>query len=889
MTLVADGAVPTTPDRDPMEPGLQVRLEDGAAEVRFAPPSLPGRVRVDAFAGDLEADVEIPISPGATEWRVLGIAEGRAAGDGGVEGDGGTGPTTYDPITDDGGRIAFYARGPVGDSMQLTARVDTDRDRDRDRLSTMIDPYRYWSVNGDDAVAVEEAASQGKVFVRLDGPAGFARWGDFISGFSATELARYDRRLHGLSGRVDRAHLSFQGFASESDQSQVRDVFEPDGTSGPFVLRVRPVVSLSETVVAEVRARFETERVLSRRVLLRDLDYDLDPEAGTILLRAPLPPFDDDLNPLRLVVLYESRSGTDRWTAGGRLAIRSDERFEIGTTAILEQREGEDVNLVGVDARWQPVAGTRVRAEIASSDVGEGAEVAYRIEVGSRTRPDVTWDVSWRDLPAGFSNGSYLGSPELGSRRGRGLVVWNASREIRVRGEATHQIDDINDVTRSTAAVDLERDVGPFTMIGGLTHARSDNPTIGTGESTLLRAGLRGRWAERWTMELLRDEPLSGGDALGFPGRTRAGVGYQLRPGLRAFALQEWEDGAAERDRTSVGIEGRITETTRASHRWFVDEASDGRAIRSATAVEAVVPVRPGHRASAMASRVWTADGDDSRDGTVLGGGYEIRGGRSLFTGRYEVRLGEVETRHLATAAGSLRFGDAWSMLLRERLTLSDPTGTGSRSAQRAEGLVALAYRPPGKRWQMLARVDHSTGGGTASSIAGVAPGVPTEPSGAVVDGVTTIPPGIGTGIGREATIFDRDAWALSLAGGARLTARQRISVTWIGRRVEADVEDGLPSTFTYLTSLHWSARVHDRWTVGASVRRFAQRESELATLGYGGQVGFRAVEDLWLVAGWNAAGTRDDRNPTVDRIDDGTFVSIRFRFDEGTFADWFR
>ena len=57
----------------------------------------------------------------------------------------------------------------------------------------------------------------------------------------------------------------------------------------------------------------------------------------------------------------------------------------------------------------------------------------------------------------------------------------------------------------------------------------------------------------------------------------------------------------------------------------------------------------------------------------------------------------------------------------------------------------------------------------------------------------------------------------------------------------------------------------------------------------HGPVAGSRAVEDLWVVAGWNAAGTRDDRNPSVDRIDDGAFVSIRFRFDEGTFADWFR
>jgi len=889
VTLEVDGAVASTPDLDPLEPGFQVRLQDGEAIVRFAPPSTPGRVRVVGRTRDLETDLEFPIAPGATRWRVLGLAEARAAGDGGVEGDGGAGPDLGDPIADDGARVAAYARGPLGRNLQVTARVDTARERDRDHRADAVDPDRFWPVYGDDAVAVEEAASQGKWYARVDGRRGFARWGDFASGFDDTALTRYDRRLSGLSGRVDGRRVSFEGFASESDQGAVRDVFEPDGTSGPYVLRTRPIVARSESVLVEVRERFRTETVVSRRILVRDLDYDLDPESGTLLLRAPLAPFDGNLDPVRLVVVYEARSGLDRVTAGGRVGFRVDSRFEAGATAIREEREGADLDMAGLDLRWQPVPGTKVTAEVAGTDVGEGAETAVRIAVDSRTRPNLTWQLAWLDLPAGFANPTYLTGPEAGGRRASGRVLWEATPELRVRGEATHQVDDRVDLERTTATVDVERSLGDVTLLGGLTHARSDGASVGAGDSTLARAGLRGRWGPRWTMELLREQPIDGGDAVGYPGRTRAGIAFRVREGLRAFALQEWEDGSdAARDRTTVGIEGRVTERTRASHRWFVDPSGDGRSIRSATAVETDVQVRDGHRLSLGASRTWTASGDDARDGTVLGAGYEIRGGRSLMTGRYEWRMGDLEDRHLLTAAGSMRFGRDWTLLVRERWFATRPDGAGTAGANRIESRIGLAWRPPGRAWQTLVRLEHEGGSGATASAGGVLPGVPTEPGDRVVD-LADAPAGIGTTRDRVAPVFDRGTWALSVAAGARLTARQRLAVTWIGRHVDADAEAGIPTTFTRAASLHWSARVHERWTVGASLRHFDQDASDLASFGYGAQVGFRAVEDLWVVTGWNAWGTRDGLDGARDVTEDGGFVSVRFRFDEMTLSDLFR
>ena len=132
-----------------------------------------------------------------------------------------------------------------------------------------------------------------------------------------------------------------------------------------------------------------------------------------------------------------------------------------------------------------------------------------------------------------------------------------------------------------------------------------------------------------------------------------------------------------------------------------------------------------------------------------------------------------------------------------------------------------------------------------------------------------------------------RDSWSLSFAGGARLTEKQRASVSLIGRHVQGDSQDGIPSTMTYLLSLHHTAQVHDRWALGWSLRRFTQDESDVTTHGAGLEVSYLALRNLWVTGGYNFAGLDDDAFPGVDNTQEGAFLSIRLKFDEDTRLSW--
>jgi len=875
VTLWPEKTRPLDPDLDPQTDGHQLRLVDGRALVRFAPAAVPGRARVLASIEHAEEEIFIDVLPKAGDWMVLGLAEGRLAGDGGLDGDGGV----DEPIHGDGGRLAVFARGPVGKASQLTLSIDSERERDRDRLYRDFEPDTFYPVPGDSGTGLDEAAAQGEVFARIDGPIGFAQWGDFDSGLERTELMRYQRRLNGASGRVRHRGVGFDGFAASTRQQAVRDVFEPDGSSGPFLLRAAPLVARSETVYVETRERHRTERVLARTIRRADVDYTLDPVAGTLLFRAPVEPFDADLNPQRIVVLYESRtSDTSQLSAGGRLSLSPGPELEGGLSTVYEQRAGDDLTMVGVDLSWRPAPGTRLRGEVATSDLGNSAN-AFALEVASRPSPRLAWEVAYQNLDAGFANPSLLGSPELGSRRAGGSVLWEPNGSWRLHGEAFRQQDDLLDLDRRVAALDAERRFGRLDVFGGLKAVSSEG-AAGEISSSLAGAGVRGRIGERWLAEVGRDQVVGGGTAPGYPTRTAAALSYALRPGTKLFLRHELESGdGPERDRTRLGVESRIGAHTKALAGYALEGGVSGSALRSTAGVETALPLSHRSALSLSLARLDTMDGDASADYTTLAGGYEYRAGSSLLSGRYEVRLGESADRHLLTAAGAFKPVDRWTLFVRERLFLTDPES--GRSGHRVEGLLGAAYRPAGHGFRFLWRLDHSIGGGRAAGPGGIGTGALSQPAGARSSPSPSAAPGLGLGPGREAAVVDRDIWSMSLAFGSRLTARQRLAGSIVGRAVEGDVSIGLPSTRTYLLSLHHTADIRRRWTLGWSARRFAQEETGTALYGYGAEVGFLVLRDLWLTGGYNLAGFEDRRFPGVDTTAKGPFFSVRVKFDE--------
>jgi len=164
--------------------------------------------------------------------------------------------------------------------------------------------------------------------------------------------------------------------------------------------------------------------------------------------------------------------------------------------------------------------------------------------------------------------------------------------------------------------------------------------------------------------------------------------------------------------------------------------------------------------------------------------------------------------------------------------------------------------------------------------------GAASEPSYSWAD-PTPVTVANGVGLGPDRTVVGRDWIAVSVAAGARVSARQRFAASLTLRQSGSDTLAGLPSTLADLISLHYTAEVHRRWTVGGSLRRFSERESALTSFGHGLEVGYLAMKNLWVTGGYNFAGLKDGQFPGAEHTESGPFLSVRFKFDEQNLVPW--
>ncbi|MDH3441284.1 MAG: OmpA family protein, partial [Gammaproteobacteria bacterium] len=357
---------------------------EGIAYIELEPTTQAGEAKLTFdFDNRRQQEMRTWLSAEPRDWILVGFAEGTvghntltdnmtAANEAGFE----------DGYFDDG-RVAFFAKGAIKGEYLLTVAYDSDRERrnNLDRFQTVVDPNAYYGLYADKSEQRFDAPSQRKLYLKLERRQFYALFGDYSTGLNVTELARYERRFNGLKSGFRGDNVGYQVFATETNQSFMRDEIRGDGTSGLYRLRNAPIITNSELIRIEVRDRFDTGEVLESTTLTRFLDYTLDPFDGTLYFKQPVPSRDPGFNPVFIVAEYESLSdANEEIIAGGRALMRTaDDRVEFGASYIDENQQGAESDLAGVDFRWQINPETLLKAEAATSN---------RIESGTETGGD---------------------------------------------------------------------------------------------------------------------------------------------------------------------------------------------------------------------------------------------------------------------------------------------------------------------------------------------------------------------------------------------------------------------------------------------------------------------------------------------------------------------
>ncbi len=867
-------------DLDPTTAGTQLALEGGFATLDLAGQGTPGVTEVTArTAAGLEATARISFVADLRPTIAVGSVEGVVALNGFP---GGRAPDEVLPRplfeappvafvsqSADGDALAairgsaFY-KGRLKNDILLTMGYDSER-APHVRAFRDLQPDAYYPLYGDASVRGFEAQSTRPLYARLDRRGASVMYGDFITpgtGDGRT-LGAYSRSLNGVVGTYEDARTRFAGWSSRERSRRQVDEIRGRGVSGPYALTIAPLVDGSEHVEVVVRDRSRTAVVLSAESRQRFVDYTIDALSGEILLKAPLPSVDADLNPVSLRVTYEVEDGgAAYWTTGFEGRLRRG-KVEVGGSYVDDH---------------DPTAAGSIRSVFAGAKTGPRstleAEFATTRE-NATGQSDLGGRVEWRHAATGVEARAFAGAtgedffnPTSGYAAGRveggGRMTAVLSPRTRLSGEALFTGDTKGGERRGGLLVAVERKLNDR-LRGELGLRLADGRTADKEDeafAALVRARLLARVPSARDLDAYLELEQDTQEAH----RRLAAIGAEMRvmSRVRAYGrhefvggrLEPWAlTGATANHTTVVGLDANVSPEARVFSEYRVDGAIGGRDAEAVVGLRNAWRLGGGARLTASLERVQPVGSvpDTVADpGATFAAAFGIDYAGSPWwkgSARAEYRTGKTSDALLGTFAGTLRIDRAWSALARNHLSLMREN-SGNRS-DRERLQVGVAYRP-GDAWDAVARYEFrwDRDGGA-------------DP------------------VGDELPEADlrRTAHVISAHGTGPLARRTTGALAWAGKWVN-ERTDGIATS----TSAQW---VHGRasWSLGtrydASLLASVLTATHSRRGGVGMELGRRLAPGVWLSAGYNRFGYSDDELTGEEYTRQGVHLRVRAKFDE--------
>ena len=491
---------------------------------------------------DLERAIEVP----ANEFFYVGIADltigKRTGSDSAAFVD--AAPGEYKSIYRRG-RAAFYLKGKMLGRYILTAALDTGEDeldrvfrnldaKDPRQLLRRLDSDDYYPIYGDDSVAVEDAPTSGRFYVRLEDGRNHVMWGNFKIRLDGVELTRIERGLYGANAELRSQAVTSSGeatgrisaFAAQPGTLPQRDEFLGTGGSAYF-LKHQDITIGSEQVAFEERDAISGV-VVSTRVLKQNEDYSIDYIQGVILLNKPLPSAAGDGGAVQssglsgnrnwLVVNYEyTPTGTEieGYAYGGRAHYWLGDHLRFGATGFVDTTGLSDYLLSGADILLRFSENSWVEAEwaqsrgqgppsLSSSDGGfafSSPSTSSSGSGGEAFRVKLQLDLSRPGGPPGRAGGYYesrqagFSAPARNARYDERLwgafVDFGDDDSARLKGKYDHG-DRSDGLRKDEANLQVSRRIAPNRILAVGVERSDVSGNIGTdGNGARTDAGVR--------------------------------------------------------------------------------------------------------------------------------------------------------------------------------------------------------------------------------------------------------------------------------------------------------------------------------------------------------------------------------------------------------------
>ena len=824
---------------------------------------------------------------GERDWILVGFAEGTA-GHKQLSGNMESLKTAQaDEKLFDHNRMAFYAKGMVKGEYLLTAAYDTAKETGQGgarNLKQSVAPDQYYTLFADATTAQFDAASASKLYLKIEKKQFYAMFGDYDTGLTVSELGRYSRTLNGIKSEFKGEKISYNAFATLTAQSYKKDEIQGDGTSGLYKLTSKEIVINSDKVVVEVRDRFQSQIIISKRNYTRYLDYDIDTAAGTLFFREPIPARDPGFNPVFIVVEYEAEDVADRkMSQGGRVALKigneATEKTEVGVTHIREGNVGKTANLTALDATVKLSDKTKLHAEMASSDrsVNNAAASgkAWLVEA-KHDGEKLSAKAYVRETDSGFGVGQQ-GAAEVGMFKAGSDVRLKISDHLQVQGAATHQQNSATSAQRDTLEGQAQWQKNNLSINGGLRTAQ-DKSGAGVGsESNQALAGVAYAMLDN-KLTLSANTEIDVGSksdtaaSADYPNRLNVGADYKLTEKTAVFAKHELARGNVAADTTSIGLRtqpwtggessttlGRqaqlgdsldserifmssgLVQKLQINENWQADFGVDRSQTLSATAMNPLNARQP----LASGAPIAAAPGINTGDYTSVHAGAGYNNKIWSGNGRIEMRTSETEdkTNLLLGAQRQLDQG----RIVAAGMSIGKTSGLNS-SSLKLDARLSYAHRPNDSRWVWLDKLDY------------------------VQESITS-----------AASNQKARKLVNNFNANYMPDRRTQISLQYGSKYVMDRIDDMDFSGYTDLIGLEVRRDLGHRWDVGISAGMLHSWEADTRDYQLGASIGYRIMDNAWLSVGYNRLGFKDGNFSGAEYRAQGAYINLRMKVDQDT------
>ncbi|MES1260048.1 MAG: hypothetical protein ABUL71_05580, partial [Gemmatimonadota bacterium] len=706
VTVAVNGVELVNPDADASSVGNQVRPDDAGwlnLQLRPGRTVTHGKVLLSIDKVNAEYPVDVLPAPQPLMFAAVGQV--------GI----GASPQAFGSVT---------LRGRIDPRTSVVASLDSRHlDAGVDAFGRTFDPLdqSQYPLLGDASTQRTNSASRYAIAARVERGYDWLALGDISTSPFGQDLrlSAYRRALPGLAGRITTGPVTWQGFGSSTTQALHQQQLRGAGISGPYQLTGNVRLG-TEQVVLEIRDERNTASVISRQVMARYVDYQIDYQTGELLFKQPVPAVDVYGNPVFITVLAETENGgpaSELWglraSLDGRSMLRSAamDTLRLGGTWIHESPGAGDHQLLGADFHLARIGGIALGGETSWSRSPDSSGFAAAADGSlSLFKGAGRLSASWLSVGRGFANPSNMALVGGTEQLKLSAQFKSDNRQFKLSHEWEHF--DLLDMDRQFTSATITQAVSSTVQF---EVSATNSQLSGEATTTASQNGeLKIHWKPepKWTLTAEGRHEFGMTGSVVQPDYIGANAAYEVSRDLSLNVRERMvflPGDSAGYSVTDMGIKTRLGFGTEAFGSYQIAGVSGAQnaaliGLRNSLhfgaswAVNALFERRNGiDRASTLDPVRAMPFLQAEENYWSFGVGAEYLNPKSPYrlTTRAEYRDGSIRSTRLFTVAGDVSLNHSLAILSRNEVLRTEQVASGvTTSTHRYSTLWGLAFRP---------------------------------------------------------------------------------------------------------------------------------------------------------------------------------------------------